>query len=202
MLRLLAPSVLIIATVMPCYADDGAVTAIRAKTYYGKSGADADSVDIPVRPQTINKLTLFDKVISYRNNKKAHVDFELPVDLVRHSGEMEIELEAYNDDAQYARAVWFEVDGTGGYIGVTRVADEQYRGRFVLGAKQRKRWRVNLSKVYLSSENQEQVVNFYNILKQPGVHTMSCWVSTYEQYGPDSRVSVDLLIKESVAHQK
>ena len=194
-MKLLTLIILVIATGLPGYADESAVSTIRATTYYGEPGADADSVDIPVRSETIYRITLFDRVVSHRNNKKARIDFELPGELVENSGEMEIVLEAYNDDARYARTIWFEIDGVGGYIGVVKVDDQQYRGRVVLGAREQRLWRINLSKVHLSSNDEEQTVNVYNMLKQPGPHTMSCWISTYEKYGPNSWVSIGLNIK-------
>ena len=168
---------------------------VKSRIYYGKHSQTELNTDIPVEAHTIFKIKLFDKFISYRNDKKAHIDFTLPDEISKNTRDIEMLLEAYNDDFQFARAIWFEVDGIGGYLGVTQTEPGQYIGNVTLAPKQKKQWSVDLSNVYISKKNNEQVINFTDILKQAGPHTISCWISTYEKYGPQSWVSMELVFK-------
>lgn len=165
---------------------------ISPRIYYGKNNPEGLDIELPVKAHTIYSLKLFEQIISYRNDKKAHIDFTLPPSVINQSNNIEMILEAYNDDHQYLRAIWFEIDSVGGYLGVTKVADGQYRGNISLPPKQKNRWKIDLSQVYVSTNNSEKRVNFTELLKRPGIHTLSCWISTYGKFGPQSWVSVEL----------
>ncbi len=169
---------------------------IKGYRYYAKQDPQKEKIELPITIETIRKMTLFEKTISYRNNKKACIEFELPEHFVENLNSIEMMLEAYNDDSQYLRAIWFEVDGVGGYIGTHRVAASQVRGDATIGPKQQKKWVFDLSNCTIASKNTgKQKVDFFKILKKPGRHTVACWLSTYEQYGPHSWVSVALVLK-------
>ncbi len=168
---------------------------IELKAYYKNDKSDAMPVNTPIKTQVIRKFTLFDKTISYRNNKKAKVEFKVPKEIMRETNQIEMILEAYNDDATFDRAIWFEVDGVGGYIGAIPVAPQQYRGGWILSTQEQNKWKIDLSKVFVSHKNSGKLINFYQMLKKPGPHKISCWISTYEQYGPDSWVSIELILK-------
>jgi len=168
---------------------------IKSDIYYANNSESASTIDIPVRPHTIFKIKLFDNIISYRNDKKAHINFTLPADIIKNTKEIEMLLDAYNDDHQYARAIWFEVDGIGGYLGVTQLEPGQYLGNVILAPKKKRQWKIDLSNVYISKKNKEQLINFTDILRQPGPHTISSWISTYGKFGPQSSISLELTFK-------
>ena len=195
---LTTPFLILITLLNPLHAESTETRPnlhIKPKIYYGNNSESALSIDIPVRAHTIFKIKLFENIISYRNDKKAHIDFTLPYEISKNTSEIEMLLEAYNDDSQYVRAIWFEVDGIGGYLGVTQVEPGQYIGNVTLAPKQKKQWKLDLSKVYVSKKKDEQLINFTDMLKKPGPHTISCWISTYGQYGPQSWVSIELIFK-------
>ena len=147
--------------------------------------------------ETIYELKLFDKTISYRNDKKAYIDFTLPKKKLTKSKKIEMVLEAYNDDPKFLRAIWFEVDGMGGYLNAFYIGKGQLRGSATLRPKEQKRWLIDLSKTYVSPKNRSaKKINFSTLLRKPGKHTISCWISTYKQYGPNSWVSINLLLKK------
>ena len=172
------------------------IEAITGHLFYVSKEPDKEKVEIPVKTQTIRSLQLFDRKISYRNNKKASIEFELPKEIIADTKEIEMVLEVYNDDNAYLRAIWFEVDGEGGYIGTYRIAPGQVRGQATIEPKQRKKWRFNLSGVAVASDDSGvRAVDFSKMLRKPGLHTITCWISTYEQYGPNSWVSLELNMK-------
>ena len=172
------------------------VEMIKGYRYYAKQDPHKEKIELPITIETIRKIILFEKTISYRNSKKACIEFELSDHLVENLNSIEMMLEAYNDDSRYLRAIWFEIDGVGGYIGTHRVAASQVRGDATIGPKQQKKWAFDLSNCAIASKNMgNQKVDFFKILKKPGRHTVTCWISTYEQYGPNSWVSVALILK-------
>ena len=176
-------------------ANEG-IETIPGHLFYAGKEPEKEKVEIPVKTQTIRRLQLFDRTISYRNNKKASIEFELPEEIVKNMNEIEMVLEVYNDDNAYLRAIWFEVDGEGGYIGTYRIAPGQVRGQATIEPKERKKWRFNLSGVAVASDKAgARAVDFFKMLRKPGRHTITCWISTYEQYGPDSWVSLELVLK-------
>jgi hypothetical protein len=170
------------------------ITIENAEGFYANDDSSRERMEITV--ETVYRLRLLDKKISYRNNRKACVTFELPKQITMDLAVIEMALEAYNDDNSYSRAVWFEVDGVGGYIGVSRTSQTQVSGDVILGGKEHKSWKFDLSECSVTPENEgRKTVNFSEIIEEPGPHTICTWVSTYEEYGPDSWVSVDFIIK-------
>ncbi len=196
----------------------GYCESLSGTMYYSGNSQEIKNVEIPMVSEGVYRL--FDHTIAYRDDMKPYLTFELP-----NSQEIisaKVEIKAYNDDATYLRDIWFEIDGIGGSIGTYRLdldgakeewkmagrvaegtdfkswTNGQVRGDGVIGQKQTKSWSYNLNLVKLSTtgENGEtKEVNLFDVLKKPGKHTISCWVATYRQYGPESWVTVDLIIE-------
>ena len=142
------------------------------------------AVSLPVSIAT--RIRLFDRQIAYRNDNKACVTFELPA-RGRAASSITLALQAYNDDRRYLRAVWFEVDGIGGYLAVHNVAPVQHRGNGTIAPGQQKAWQLPLDRFPVSLKGAESAeVNFQKMLQAPGSHTLCSWISTYREYaGPD-----------------
>ena len=132
-------------------------------------------------------LDLFDKEKATRNSKAKAV-VQLPDDLHDGVGRMELELEAYNDDPAYLRAIWFQIDEQGGYIGVSHVGKSQYRGNITLKPKQQRSWILDLSQIYFNGS----LHAFSETLKDGKSHKVLLWISTYDKFGPNSWVSARL----------
>ena len=81
----------------------------------------------------------------------------------------------------------------GGYIGVSKVAQGQYRGDGTIGTKQTKVWELPLERFPLSLKGKvTSEVNFTEMLREPGKHTICSWISTYSKFGPESWITLDL----------
>ena len=142
-------------------------------------------------------LRLLERQIAYRNDRKACIRFRLPFSR-NEIYSPSLLIDAYNDDYQYARTLWLELDGIGGYLAANRYMRGQYIGNGVLGTQQRKRFYVNLHNVPMSVNARKfSQVNFERILKEPGEHTLCTWISTYSKFGPNSWVTVDLELETS-----
>ena len=103
---------------------------------------------------------------------------------------------AYNDDRWWLRAVSFHLDGVGGYLGTHRIAPSQSRGDGVIRPKQTKTWEYDLANTKVSANIYgSNYVNFLDILKSKEEHTIKSAVSTYMKYGPNTSLSLDLVIK-------
>jgi len=140
---------------------------------------------------------LFDRRIAYRNDRKACTRFRLPFRAWEIHG-ARIHLEAYNDDRRYARTVWFEIDGVGGYLGVDRASKGQYRGNGVVPAGQTRSFEIDLRHVPLNVKGQASArVDFARMLKQEGEHVLCTWISTYGRYGPHAWITLDLELDTS-----
>ena len=151
------------------------------------------AVSLPVGVAT--RIRVFDRQIAYRNDNKACVTFVLPA-WARAASSMGLALQAYNDDRSYLRAVWFEVDGVGGYLAVHNVAPGQHRGTGTIAPGQRKAWQLPLDRFPISRQGAESAeVNFQKVLQAPGSHTLCSWLSTYRKYGPQSWITLDLIIE-------
>lgn len=169
---------------------------VSGSLYNAGDEVNAKSVVLPVTTQVIRQIRLFDRQIAYRNDRKACIVFELPLASGEHLRDITMRLEAYNDDNQYLRAVWFEIDGIGGYIGVSKVAEGQYRGDGTIGTKQTKVWELPLERFPISLKGKAtSEVNFAEMLKEPGKHTVCSWISTYSKFGPNSWITLDLEIQ-------
>lgn len=157
---------------------------------------------LPSRPQSTSVAghapvtwRLLERQAAYRNDHKICTRFRLPVrpHAIRATA---LTIEAYNDDRRYARTLWLEIDGVGGYLAADRYQRGQYSGRGVLRPGQRKHFYVNLDDVPLSIQGRASSrVNFERLLQQTGEHTLCTWISTYGQYGPGSWVTVDLQLQ-------
>lgn len=144
----------------------------------------------------LTRIRLFDRQISYRNDNKACVTFELPA-LGRAASNMTLLLQAYNDDRSYLRAIWLEVDGVGGYLSVRKVAPGQHRGGGTIAPGQHKSWQLPLDRFPISLKGERTTeVNFQEMLQAPGSHTLCSWISTYREYGPNSWITLDLIVEE------
>ena len=158
-------------------------------------GGEGQAVDLPLGTELVRRVRLFDRQIAYRNDRKACITFELPVRRPEAVQAIDMHLDAYNDDSQYLRAIWFEVDGTGGYLGVSKVAEGQVRGDGTIRPKERKSWRLSLDRFPVSIEGETiPEFDYAGWLLQPGPHTVCSWISTYAQYGPNSWITLDLEI--------
>lgn len=174
---------------------DSADGSIPGKFFLQGSEDGARPVALPSATETVRRVRLFDRQVSYRNDRKACVAFELPVPAGEAVRTVDLTLEAYNDDSTYLRAVWFEIDGIGGYIGVSKVAEGQHRGNGTIAPRETKRWRFGLDRfpVALNGELTSEV-DFAGLLARPGPHTVCSWISTYAQYGPNSWITMDMEI--------
>ena len=113
-------------------------------------GREVDAVPVTLARFHGRRVRVFDRQVAYRNDRKACVRFEMPPELPLTGTPLRLELEAYNDDSVYLRALWFEVDGIGGYLAVQQVAKGQHRGDGTIGAGERKRWVMPLNHLALS----------------------------------------------------
>ncbi|MDJ0863542.1 MAG: hypothetical protein QNJ82_15040 [Gammaproteobacteria bacterium] len=178
----------LLLTVPLSQAAEEAVTG----SYFMKGKADQSQVvSLPVR--TVTRMRLFDRQVSFRNDNKACVRFALPAP-ARVASNMTLVLQAYNDDRSYLRAVWFEVDGVGGYLAVHSVAPGQYRGDGTIAPHEHKTWQLPLGRVPISRKGAASAeVDFQGMLQAPGSHTLCSWISTYREYGPDSWITLELV---------
>ncbi len=157
-------------------------------------GRDDDAVTVTLARYHGRRIRVFDRQVAYRNDRKACVRFELPPELRASGTPLRLELEAYNDDSGYVRALWFEVDGIGGYLAVQRLAKGQYGGEGTIGPRERKRWVLPLNRVAISLDGKaSSAVDFDMVFRQPGPRTVCAWISTYGEYGPDSWITMDLV---------
>jgi len=157
-------------------------------------GREVDAVSVTLARFHGRRIRVFDRQVAYRNDRKACVRFELPPELPLSGTPLRLELEAYNDDPSYLRALWFEVDGIGGYLAVQRVAKGQYRGDGTIGPGERRRWVLPLNRLALSLDGKAtSAVDFDTVFRQPGPHTVCGWISTYAKYGPESWITLDLV---------
>ncbi len=157
-------------------------------------GRDVDAVPVTLARYHGRRVRIFDRQIAYRNDRKACVRFELPQELPLSGTPLRLEVEAYNDDPSYLRALWFEVDGIGGYLAVQRVAKGQYLGEGTIGPGERKRWVLPLNRLELSLDGKaSSAVDFDTVFRQSGLHTVCAWISTYAKYGPESWITLDLV---------
>lgn len=163
--------------------------------YHGNEGS-VERVELPViREENKTTIVLMDKRISYRNDRKAAVVFELPVEFIPTEGDIILNLEAYNDDSTYLRAVWFSVDGEGGYLGTQRLSETQVRGAGTVAPGDTLSLRLPLSHCPVAGEaSGTGEIDFASMLMEPGPHIVCAWVSTYKEYGPDSWISMALEI--------
>lgn len=169
--------------------------SIRGMLYPHGRGDEGQAVDIPMSDELVRRFRLFDRQTAYRNDRKACVTFELPARRPEAVRAINMHLDAYNDDSQYLRAIWFEIDGVGGYLGVGKVAEGQVRGGGTIRPKERKSWRLSLDRFPVSIDGQTvPEFDFASRLLEPGPHTLCSWISTYAQYGPNSWITLDLEI--------
>lgn len=189
---------MVFATLSGCLAAPGeraAAAQVPGELFYQGDEASRRSVKLPVRTEAVWRIMLLDEVISYRNDRKATVTFSLPEAIRQQVTAAELVVNAYNDDRTYARTVWFEVNGAGGYLGARQGAPGQYGGQGVLRQGEQKELRYDLAEVPIAIGGGTEPVDFQDILLRPGPHTLSCWISTYAQYGPGSTVSVELILR-------
>lgn len=167
----------------------------RGMLYPHGPGDEGQAVDLPLGTSLVRRVRLFDRQIAYRNDRKACVTFELPVRRPQAVQAINMYLDAYNDDSQYLRAIWFEVDGIGGYLGVQRVAEGQVRGDGTIRPRELKSWRLPLDRFPISIEGETiPEFDYASRLSVAGTHTVCSWISTYAQYGPNSWITLDLEI--------
>jgi hypothetical protein len=146
------------------------------------------------RRVSVITYTLFDHQIS-NDDKRASKVISLPefddIDSAK------LEITAYNDDPIYTRSIWFEMDGTGGNIGTYHAGIHDVSGIGVIGPKRTKTWNYDLRSVRLATTGEAgdtKKVDLLEVLSKPGTHTISSSVTTYEKYGPQSWVSIKLVI--------
>ena len=169
--------------------------SVRGTLYPYGPGGEGQAVDIPVGDKLVRRVRLFDRQTAYRNDRKACVTFELPVRHPETVQAIDMHLDAYNDDSTYLRAIWFEIDGVGGYLGVSRLSQSQVRGGGTIGPKERKSWRLSLNSFSVLIDDQTiPDFDYASRLLDGEPHTLCSWISTYEQYGPNSWITLDLEI--------
>jgi hypothetical protein len=136
---------------------------------------------------------LFDHQIS-NDDKRASTRLLLPKFDKIDSAKLEIT--AYNDDPRYERTIWFEIDGQGGNIGDISSRGFSFCG-WEIEPKETKTWNYDLQLVKLATTRrmgETKEVNLLDVLRKSGIHTISSYVTTYENYGPKSWVSIKLII--------
>ncbi len=171
-------------------AEDG----IAGSFFIQGKAEQAQPVSLPV--STVTRIRLFDRQTTYRNDNKACVTFSLPP-FANTASNMMLHLQAYNDDKSYLRAVWFEVDGVGGYLSTHKVAPGQQRGSGTIGPGQLKDWQLPLAQLPIALKGEAKAeVNFQAMLQAPGSHTLCSWISTYLKYGPDAWITLDLVMED------
>ena len=144
---------------------------------------------------------LLDHVIAYRDDHKAVIEFDLAPSTPFEAAL--IHVEAYNDDALFPRAVRFELDGQGGYLGTVGILESgQVRGAGVLAPKEKAEWHYDLLALGVGHTVGEGVelrnnLSLLDRLRSPGHHKIVAWVSTYAQYGPASWLTLDLVLGSS-----
>lgn len=168
---------------------------VRGTLYPYGPGGEGQAIDIPVGDTLVRRVRLFDHQTAYRNDRKACVTFTLPVRRPEAVMAIDMHLDAYNDDSTYLRAIWFEIDGVGGYLGVSRLSRSQVRGGGTIGPKERKSWRLSLNSFPVLIEDQTiPDFDYASRLLDGEPHTLCSWISTYAQYGPNSWITLDLEI--------
>ena len=76
------------------------------------------------------------------------------------------------------------------------VAPSQQRGSGTIDPGQRKSWQLPLSRLPVSLKGAATAeVNFQEMLQAPGSHTLCSWISTYREYGPNSWITLDLVME-------
>jgi hypothetical protein len=146
-----------------------------------------------------SRFRLLNQIIAYRDDHKVVVEFQLPSSTP--IAVAKIYVRAYNDDPSYSRAVRFELDGQGGYLGTLGAADSPHRvdGSGVLGPKAVAEWVYELSELPVGHTLSEGVGaggsrSLFDLLRSSGPHKIVTWVSTYEQYDPASWITLDLVL--------
>ena len=167
-------------------------------SYEGQASLPVQSTVQPEKRTGRTVYRLLDHVIAYRDDHKAVVEFDLapstPIETAS------IHVEAYNDDPIFQRAVRFELDGQGGYLGTVGIlVPGQVRGAGVLAPKGKAEWQYDLSALQVGHTVGEAVGLRDNLLlldrlRSPGHHKIVAWVSTYGQYGPASWLTLDLVL--------
>ena len=170
---------------------------IMALFFYHGNETSVKRIELPVmEEENRTTIVLMEKRVSYRNDMKASVVFELPGELIPADGGIWLNLEAYNDDSTYLRAVWFSVDGVGGYLGTQRLSGSQVRGDGTIAPGDILSLRLPLSRCPVAGkESETDLIDFASMLMAPGPHIVCAWVSTYEEYGPDSWISMAIEIE-------
>ena len=186
--------VLMIVGLLAAFVSNSLAAPTRVPGRLFMQGSEAASADVTLARFHDRRIRVFDQQIAYRNDRKACMQFELPAELPSADLPLRMELEAYNDDRTYSRAVWIEVDGIGGYLAVQRVAAGQYHGSGTIDPGERKRWALPLDNLPISLEGKKTAqVDLDKVLRQPGPHTICAWISTYAQYGPKSWITLDVV---------
>lgn len=148
-------------------------------------------VSRPPHYETVT-LRLLERQTAYRNDHKVCTRFRLPFRRQEIRSAV-LSIDAYNDDRNYSRTLWLEIDGVGGYLAADRIRNGQYQGSGVLPRGQGKRFYIDLRDVPISIQGRASSrVDFERVLTEAGAHTLCTWISTYGQYGPGSWVTVDL----------
>lgn len=131
---------------------------------------------------------LLDQVIAYRDDHKAVVEFDLPTSAP--IAVAQIYVRAYNDDPSHSRTVHFELDEHGSDLDT--FADPRtglFRGQG-LAPKEEGEGRYDLSTFKAGDGS----LSLFDLLRSPGHHKIVMWMSTYEQYGPASWITLDLVL--------
>lgn len=88
------------------------------------------------------------------------------------------------------------MDGVGGYLAVHQFAPGQHRGGGTIDPGQQKSWQLPLARFPVSLKGAATAeVNFQEMLQGPGSHTLCSWISTYREYGPNSWITLDLVME-------
>jgi hypothetical protein len=146
------------------------------------------------RRTSVITYSIFDHQIS-NDNRRATKRLLLPQFPKIDSAKLEIT--AYNDDPAYPRSIWFEIDNRGGNIGTYHAGIHDVGGEGVIGPKQTKTLNFDLQSVqfgYTGKTGTTQQVNLFEELIKPVMHTIRSSVTTYDQYGPKSWVSIKLIL--------
>ncbi|MHB1459397.1 MAG: hypothetical protein ACYC0V_21000, partial [Armatimonadota bacterium] len=106
-----------------------------------------------------------------------------------------------NDDPRYRRSVYFDIDGIGGEIayGIAPSISDGY-----IQPKSTKTWIIDLNKAYPiivrktssysldESRDEEQIVNYKDILLKPGPHKINCFVKGLNASSANANLTIEI----------
>lgn len=111
-----------------------------------------------------------------------HKAVELKVPVNKHSYKnvcIQITAHCKTDNSEKPGVINLKINGVGGILDCKRETAGEYSGKGIIKDGETKIWRYNLANTRISNENYEdqQKVNFVNLLKSKNTHRLECWVN-------------------------